>query len=238
MRQIAKTATSRSAIVIFAALHLGACEQKAEVTAAPSAATEAQHLAQGPQEAVAVYQAFDPRAKKAAEDEYQRAMAEDGGVQDAEAHARQVQAEVAGGIAAKQRDLDTAAAEVNAAKRNAELELDQVRTNQCCAACGISKYEFLRGGSSLAQWEAHLDANDRYRKGRCPPEKLAQVQEKWAEEIDQREQARERAAAELQAATADGKLKVDEANAAAAAARKARDAKRTEAKKALDRFGK
>jgi hypothetical protein len=106
------------------------------------------------------------------------------------------------GLSTARSELDRAIEAIARGKADSATEEEQVRTNQCCNACGISKYEFLRSHSSLADWESHLDANDPRRQGRCTPEKMGQVREKWTRELDAREAARAQAATAVEAARA------------------------------------
>ena len=147
----------------------------------------------------------------AAQRELAALRADSAAIQAAQAELQAAQAELrsAGGAVAAQ--LQSAEAQLQATALAREMEVQQVRNNQCCSVCGNSKTELEKGGKRFMDHLLEVKGT----VARCAPSKLAQVESKYESRLASQRAAvqqlknqvgPQRAAAQAKADAAQAKL--------------------------------
>lgn len=157
----------------------------------------------------------------AAQRELAALRADSAAIQAAQAELQTAQAELrsAGGAVAAQ--LQSAEAQLQATALAREMEVQQVRNNQCCSVCGNSKTELEKGGKRFMDHLLEVKGT----VARCAPSKLAQVENKYESRLASQRAAVQQLKNQVGPQRAAAQAKVDAAQAKVEAAKRDQAAK-------------
>ncbi len=157
----------------------------------------------------------------AAQRELAALRADSAAIQAAQAELQAAQAELrsAGGAVAAQ--LQSAETQLQATSLAREMEIQQVRNNQCCSVCGNSKTELEKGGKRFMDHLLEVKGT----VARCAPSKLSEVEKKYESRLASQRAAVQQLKGQVGPQRAVAQAKVDAAQAKVEAARRDQAAK-------------
>ena len=137
----------------------------------------------------------------------------------AELSAAQAELRTAGGAVAAQ--LQSAEQQLQATSLAREMEIQQVRSNQCCSVCGNSKTELEKSGKRFLDHLLEVKGT----VARCAPSKLSEVEKKYDQRLAAQRAQVQQLKTQVGPQRAAAQAKVDAAQAKLEAAKRDREAK-------------
>lgn len=137
----------------------------------------------------------------------------------AELSAAQAELRTAGGAVAAQ--LQSAEQQLQATSLAREMEIQQVRSNQCCSVCGNSKTELEKSGKRFLDHLLEVKGT----VARCAPSKLSEVERKYDQRLAAQRAQVQQLKTQVGPQRAAAQAKVDAAQAKLEAAKRDREAK-------------
>ncbi len=149
----------------------------------------------------------------------------------AELNAAQAELRSAGGAVAAQ--LQSAEQQLQATSLAREMEIQQVRSNQCCSVCGNSKTELEKSGKRFLDHLLEVKGT----VARCAPSKLAEVEKKYDQRLASQRAQVQQLKNQVGPQRAAAQAKVEAAQAKVEAAKREREGKIQAAKDKVAALG-